>query len=402
MPLISVAPSRLPDGQANGFAFETGEMNQMVRAEYLDTFGFYQNLFGVYSYMRMNRKQKYILHQPKGTKLVWQPYTSCSYDSTGTLQMGRRELIPEFIAMNEKWCQDELLDSTYEHWMEAVANGDLILTDEGVAAFNLMMEELMANSVEGLRATLSAGRLYNVNTVNYSEDNTTTITDMFKKTHGSARGWVKLAYDLAKEKYDHLNVASFDDSDFEGEGDYTGDIVKLLENLKKAAPKPLRQLINHGGMIRGGGRSFMPLIGLSDSFFNAVVRYWNAESEKTATNRTRITRERIAAENSPTPQFVYYLDGILPIVPLQDVSAYDEYLKGRTHFAGIFGSGNIQMGHQFGVIPEVERDQIGLMVAKVTDPSRDNYGQYVVKSHAAVKAAIADPNYMVSTIGYTE
>lgn len=402
MPILKIAPSELPGGSPNGFSFDTAELNQIARAEYSDTFGFYQRLFNVFGYMRMNRKQEYIVHTPKGTPLMWQQYKSCSYDPTGSIDIGRRTLKPELIAMNEQFCHDEFLDSAYEHWVEANQGGEILLTPDGEQAFQLFLEEVMANATYGLRLSLTSGQLYDVNTVNYSNDNPATITDLFKKTHGTVRGLVKLMYDLAATQYGHMNVALFDDGDFDAQGDYTGDIVKLLDNLKAAAPKPLKQLINHGGTIRSGSRAFMPIIGVSDSFFNSVIEYYNNESEKVATNRTRIVQREINTGADGIPQFVYYLDGRLPIIPLSDVSGFDEYLAGRTHFASIFGSGNLQMGHNFGNIPQVEQDQIGMMVTRVTDTSRANFGTYDVKSHAAVKAAIADPNYVVGTIGYTE
>lgn len=401
MPERTISPNFLP-GQGQ-FFFTAKEINWFLRQMYADDFGFYQRLFRLYTYMPMNKKNKFIIHSPKGHPLMWQPYTSCSYSETGSLTVGRRELEPEPIYMKEGFCHDIIMDSCYEHMIQYAASGMVDLDAEAQEIFRQFIEEVLTNAAWGYRLTLTSGQLYDVNAVEFSADNTANITDLFKRTHGTARGWVKLLHDMSLDGYGHLDLNLTDSGDFDSLGFFTGSIVELLDALIKNAKKPFRSLINRGGIVQEGRLSFYPLVVLSDGYFQAVVDYYNAEASKIATNRMRITKRNFGGDNTPTPQSVYYLDDRLPIIPLSDVNGYDQYLKGTTQFAGIIASGNVQLGTSFGAIPEdIEDRDIGVMVEREDRISSDKYGRYTVLSHSLVKSALADPDYAVATIDYTE
>lgn len=145
-----------------------------------------------------------------------------------------------------------------------------------------------------------------------------------------------------------------------------------------------------------------PLLVVSDFYFNAIVDQYNFETVQTATNRTRIQTRDFGGEQSPTPQRVYYIDGRLPVIPLDDINGFDEFLKGDTHFMGIIASGNIQLGASFSSLPEdIENHDIGVSVTRNNDKTRNDYGKYTVLSHALSKVAIADPDYAVASITHT-
>lgn len=384
--------------------FTAAELNSLQRASYTDTFGFYQRLFNVFGYMQLNKKQKYVVHSPKGHPLVWQQWKACSYSETGSLTMNTRELIPDPIYLKERFCHDELLFSAYEHMLNWASSGQLGLDDEGTRLFNMLIEEFMANAAYGLRMTATAGDLYDVSTVPLSADNTATLNDLMARTHNTFKGWMKLSMDLAaNEGKGWMNLAITDDTEFDEVAGYQGNILDLLDTLKANARKPLRQLINRGGIVSEGRFTFLPLIVLSDSYFNAVVERYNFESDRVATNRVRLTMNTFGGENTPTPQRVFYLDGMLPIIPLQEINGFDTYLKGQTHGAYIVASGNIQLGSSFAGIPEnIENPNIGMMMARNEDITRDDFGKFSVLSHALTKVAIADPDYFVGTTTYTE
>lgn len=402
MATLKIAPNFVPD--SNLMYFMSQELNSLQRASYMDTFGFYQNLFGLFSYMGMNKKNKFIVHTPKGHPLVWQEWKACSYSETGSLTMNTRELIPDPIYMKERFCQDEMLGSAYEHMLQWAASGNLTLDPDGVNLLNMLMDELMANAAYGLRITATAGDLYDVSTIPTSAENTATLNDLFTRTHGTFKGWLKMSMELAaNEGKGWMNLAITDDTDFDEVAGYQGDILALLDTLKANARKPLRQLINRGGVIQQGRFSFLPLIVMSDSYFNAVIEQYNAESDKVATNRVRIVERVFGGENTATPQRVFYLDNMLPIIPLEEIQGFDTYLKGQTHFCGIIASGNIQIGSSYSALPEdIENNDIGMLIARNDDPTRDDFGKYSVLSHALAKVAIADPDYFVGTTTYTE
>ena len=122
--------------------------------------------------MQMNKKNKFIVHIPKGAPLMWQPYVSCSYDSTGSITIGRRELEPDPIYMKEQFCHDELMNSCYEHMIEYDTAGDVGLDAQGLQLFRTFLDELLANAAYGWRITAASGQLYDVNNVQFSPDNT--------------------------------------------------------------------------------------------------------------------------------------------------------------------------------------------------------------------------------------
>jgi len=333
---------------------------------------------------------------------MWQPYTSCSYSPTGSITIGTRELEPDPMYMKEMFCHDIFLESAYEHMIEYATSGNVDLTPEGTMIFNQLIDELLANAAYGFRITAATGQLYNVDSVSYSPENTANITDLFKRTHGTIKGWLKLAKDLAAAEYPWMDLPVVAPSDFDATGSFTGNILDLLDELKANARGPLRQLINRGGIVQQGRFSFYPLVLVSTSYFNAIVDRYNFESTQVATNRTRITMREFGGETSPTPQRVYYLDGMLPILPVDDVNGFDPYLAGDTHFCGIVASGNIQIGASFTSLPQdVENNDMGVLIARDNDPVSNSFGQYAVLSHALAKTAIADPNYFVGAITHT-
>lgn len=396
---LSIEPFYLP--QENAIAYSTSELNSIARNRYMDTFGYYQSVFNLFGYMRMTKKYKYQVHTIKGSPLVWQPLTNCSYEPTGSLSVGKKDITPDEVYMNEQFCHDELMDGCWEHFLNYTEGGDIELDPTGIAAFNLMTDELLANASLGHRLTLTSGQLYNVDTVAMNPAATAKQVDLFKRTHGTSRGWVKLFMDLSLSGYPWLNKALVNASDFDQFG-FTGDILALYDEMVDLARKPLRKLINHGGIIQDGRFGFFPLAVVSDSFFYAVKQKYLQIKASVATNEMRITKRRVEVPGMTHPVFVYYFDDMIPIIPLGEISGYDEYLAVDTHFFGLVASTNIQLGHNFGAVDlNIEGTNIGVMIAKQTDITQPNYGSYTWLSHGLMKAALGDPEYAIATIAST-
>jgi len=411
MSLLKIAPNFIPEN--NQMFFSSKDLNSFQRAEYQDTFGFYQQNFGLYSFMRLNRMYKYIVHTPKGTPLVWQSYNSCNYDETGSLTIGQRELTPDPVYMNEKFCHDVLLDSAYEHFLQWGGDGDIDLNEEGQKMLNALIAELMSNAAYGARLSLTGGQLFGNtaagvlgnNNINFDGAVTNNIKDLFYRTHPSVRGWVKLFVDMAASdsQFSHLNMSGILPTQFDSTANFLGDILDVYDQLRAGAPKPLQQLINRGGIIQAGRQSFTPLFVVSDSMYAALIDAYNRESGLAATNRPRIVPRDVSPAGSAAPSIVYYLDNRVPVVPLCEVNGFDEYLTGQTHFAGIIASGNIQLGTSFTSVPmNVENADVGMIIERDTSFSNNTYGRYTFASHALMKAALADHQYAVATVQYAQ
>jgi len=403
MDKLAILPDFLP-GQPNSFTFPHQKLNTIARAEYQDTFGVYQRLFNVFSYMQMNRRNKFVVHYPKGTPLVWQPYKACSYNHTGSMSLDSRELTPDPIYMKEKFCHDVLLDSCFEHLIQYPSSGEITLDATGVQLFNQLIDELLANAQLGFRISAVAGQMYDVDAVEFSESNTAELDALFQRVHNTIKGIIKISYDMARQDKPWLDAALVADTDFDETGTYVGgNPIEVVDALVKSkAQKPLRQLYNRGGVAQTGRFTFLPLIICSDGWYASFLEQYQTESEQTAVNRTRLSKRSIAAETSPTPTEVLYLDGRVPIIPLSEITGFDPYVKGNLNYLGVISSGNMQIGASFSQLPEnIEQQDIGVLVGRNENFHDDNYGSYTVLSHALAKTALADPNYAVGTINYT-
>lgn len=400
MSLLKVVPNFVPEN--NQFFFTSKELNSFQRAEYMDTFGFYQRLFNVFSYMRLDRMFKYTVHSIKGNPLKWQPYTSCSYNDAGSLSIGRRSITPCPAYLKESWCHDELFNSCYEQMVQFTEGGEVGLSAEGVMVFNQVIDEIMTNAALATRLLLTLGQVYDPTAVEFNSEVTAEIKDLFARTTTTCRGWVKLLQDLADEGKTWLNQPDILPTAEFTEADFTGSILDIYDALKSAAPKELRTLINSGGRISSQGQVFGANFIVSDSMLNAVVAGYNAQSVQVATNRPRITVREFGSENAPMPQRVYYIDQT-PVIPLADVSGYESYIKGTTHFAGIIASGNIQLGTNFAQLPQdIENNDIGMMVERSDRLDTGQYGNYNFLSHALFQVALGDPNYAVASIVHVD
>lgn len=380
----------------NKFFFPAKDLNAFQRDEFQDTWGFYQSMFGLYTYMRLNRNLKYVLHQLRGTPMVWQPHNSCTVTPTGSLRIGTQEIEPCRAVMKELFCQDELFDSVYETILEWSGAGALEMDEEFV---NQMLSELLANKAAGERLQLTMGNVFNVNTIDMNDENPQGVAvdynDLFQRTHITCTGWVKTLADLADAGYSHLNLEELlPEADFT-DGDYQGDILDLYDDLKANAQKPLKALINRGGIVGRNGVNYGAGFIVSDTIHAAVAEQYNTESVAIAQNRTRITREAITSGVTARPNMVYYIDGVVPVIPVSEINAYDHLLAGSTHFAGLIASGNIQLGSNFDEVNDIERGA-GMLVQKITDAESDNYGGYVFMSNGLFASAIADKDYAVA------
>ena len=396
MPLLQVQPTFVPtDGK---FFFGCSELNSFQRAKYQDDYGFWQNMFHMFSYMKLDHDLKYTVHSPKGAPFMWNLYNACSYTESGNISYQQRSVSPCKLYMKLKWCHDTMLDSCYKTMIKWDESGDIGLDSNGQAFFQLLVDEISAMGALGLRLLLTLGQLYDSTAAGFTGFESTVTNEiqaLFATATTGCRGWVKLLQDLAPQ-YPWLNVPGLLEAT--EETDFVVPILTVFDALKANAPKPLLALIDRGGfMDTGSGNPFKPLFVVSDSYYSAVVKGFNAQSVQLLQNQRRIERLDARPTNSLTPTFVYYIDGV-PVVPLADLSGYDQYVSGTLHFAGIIASGNIQLGSNFAPIYDIENQDVGMIIQRSTNIANNDYGTYHILSHALVQVALADPNYAVASI----
>lgn len=396
---VTIDPFFVP--RDNQIAFGTKDINTFQRATYADTWGSYQQAFGLYGYMKIDRMNKFIVHRPKGAPLMWQPLEACSYDPTRSLTVGKKELEPTKVYMNEEFCWDELFDSCFEHMIRYTEGGDVELDADATRIFDQLVNEMIANAQLGARASMVAGQLYDVNTVEFDANNPANINSLFQRTHGTVQGWLPLMADLAISDYAWLNTDDLTPDAFTVNG-YQGDVVDLFDSLKTQAPRQLQRLVNQGGVMSSNQFSFRPLFVVSPTIFSKLIQDYNAQRVQLAQNDPRITKMQMPISgNGLRHEFVYMIDDT-PVIPLDDICVFDDFVNADTHYAGIIASGNIQMGFSFaGDLGNIENQDIGIIIEQNTSITSGKYKQYGFLSHALMKVALADPNYAVGSLTST-
>lgn len=198
----------------------------------------------------------------------------------------------------------------------------------------------------------------------------------------------------------HLNCKALP-TQYNADGEFTGDILGVYDALKAKAKRPLKALINRGASIRvsGNTRATMPLFLVGDSEFAGIADAYEKEGNQIATNRHRITMREYTGGANGEPRYVYWIDNRVPVIPLSDINGFDPYIAAQTHFAGIVASGVLQIGASFRALPrQIESADIGFRVARNDDWSSDEYGIYTVGAHALEANTIADPSLAVMSI----
>jgi hypothetical protein len=380
--------------------FDSRELNAFTRPTYVDNFGFYQNAFGVYSYMGLDARRDFIVHKPKGIPLMWQARNSCSVDPTKNVVVRSEKIRPERGYLHTTFCQDQMFDSCFEHLIKYSNGAYPELDAQGNAIISSILDELNANMNLASRFILTLGQLFDPSTANFDPNQPVGIADLFQRTTTAVRGWVPLFAALADEGEAHLNIQNLIPNDFIQDcKNWSGSILDIYDQLECQAPKPLQNLINNGGQVRSnttGGDIFRPLFLVSGELHNALVREYRTQSAQIAQNNPRISKERVTSANGSVG-VMYYIDDV-PVVRLDDINGYDQFLTSQTHFAGIVASGNIQLGMAYDAMPnDIENTNAGLMIQMNTNASTGSYGDYNVLAWNLFQVALADSNFAVAT-----
>lgn len=396
--LLKVAPQFLQRGSGD-FFISPDTLTAVARNEYLDTFDEYQRLFGIYSYMQLNQKLKYEVITPKAHPFGWVQGNGCACTPSKLLMDFRKELTPTEMCFATRFCWDAIINSAYEHLLNYRSSGETTLNDEGIRLFNTMIDELIPNINMGLRYALTLGNLYNFAQVSTVNDNGAEIATALRTTYSSAiTGWMQSAALAADAGKAHMRYNGMFDNKIE-DGIYTGNpVTELYDVLRRNAPREMRHLINTGATTRRG-QNFTAMFVVSSSVYSSVVEYYNTIADSPMQNRVRVTVQEIPRGAGQLPFKIYYIDNT-PVVPLSDVCAWDGYLEGETHFAGLISSGNIQLGTSFGSIPSYTNNSAGLIIARDDNAASDTYGTYAIRSATLGATAIADTNYFTAAFDY--
>jgi hypothetical protein len=377
--------------------FETTKLNALVSAEYYDNFDVYQRLFQMYSWMTMNDEHEFVMHYMHGNSLVWQPHKSCAWDPVGKVTMGQRTITPCPAKVNQQFCYDEYMDSSFKTWLNWSTGGPAIgFKPAGIAATNMLTRSLVENATRGYLATLVAGKLHNVDTVVFNPATPTDIRSAFVKTASTCRGWIPLLRAMSQEAgLAHLDTLPISSSDISNDGKkYTGNILTVYDALVEQAPQRLQDAIIEGGIpgFDGAAQTLM-LVALPE--YRAIYNQMLAQKNQAVQNDPRITVREFPSAPGQTPIQVYYIDKTA-IIPVNQTGVYDQYLPGTSHFAYLTVSGNVQLGGNFANIPRSRDGNVAIMIQQSQDA--EDYGMYKMLAHSLMSSAINDVDYI--TGGY--
>lgn len=386
--------------------FETDKLNALLEQEYNDKFGFYQSNFGVYNYMPMTRNMTYRMVYPEGTPLLFQPHNSCAWTPTGTLSYGVDEISPCKAKINEQRCYDENLDGLFADLLRWGGGPTVQMSDAGRAANDALVRTMLKNATLGARLTLSCGQLHDPDVVTFEDGISARIEDAFRKTAQTCKGWIQLLKERASETgLGHLDGGYIDATDISTDGTSyvgttSGDAVALYDEIFAAAPQPLTDAVIEGG-YGGFGSMFMPLFLVSPSIYRAVDAAWKAQKETATMNEPRISRRpyTFQTERGPRTLYTYFIDDTA-VVPISEVSYFDRYVTGTSHFAYLTVSGVIQLGASFGSLPVVNEADIAVMIQ--LSENAEDYGTYKFLAHSLFATAINDTDYIAGDYLYAE
>lgn len=395
-----IEPTFRDIGSGQILEFTVGAINALADTEFNSHVGFYQQQMGIYSYMRMTHYGDYIIHYPKGNPLLLQPHNSCAWTPQGQFNFGQKTISGSRAKINVEDCYDEYFGSTFERFLEWGGNPNASMNAAGVQAMNMMARHVAEQATLGTRAALTGGGLFS-GTEAFLEGTPRHIIDAFIRTVGTSRGWIQYARALASDnadKYGHMNN-NLIGTNVSADGlTYTGDVLALFDSRVNAAPRKLSRAIKRGG--RGGfGGTNMPVWLVSSSVADAVYKAYLDQSTAVATNRPRITTQEFQVANGrggTSPLLVYYIDRVA-VVPVEEVEVFADYLTGTPHFDYLTLTGVIQLGGNFGSIPEIGSNNVAIRVQR-SDRNED-LGKITYLSHMLLATAFNDTDYIAG--GYT-
>ncbi len=391
--------------------FETGSLNTLMEAEYNDKMGFYQQTFGVYSYMTLNQDMEFVIHYPEGTPFLWQSHLNCAWTPTGTLIMNQQTLTPCKVKINEQKCYDEYFNSAYKSWMEWRTNGTTVgFNAGGQRAQDLFTRTIVKNASMGARLTLSSGQLFDLSDANTTlNDNVgIRIDDAFRRTSTACKGWIQLCKELGQEtETTHLNNDLIRAADISSDGtSWVGDGGRTVLDLydeymsDSSTPQPLKDAVIEGG-VGGFGNTFYALFLVSQSLHRGMHDAYIAQKTTAMVNEPRIERRSFTYQTNRGPReiFVFFIDGVTAVIPISETSQYTQYLTGTAHFAYLCISGVIQLGASFGDLPVVNVSEVAVLAQMSEDA--ENYGTMKFLAHALMATAINDTRYIAGDYVYT-
>lgn len=387
----------------NMVTFNTTAINSLMDVEYNSNFGFFQQAFNMYGYMRLNEDMKYVIHYVEGYPYLWQPHQNCAWTPLGNFEWNNLEIEPCKSMIQIENCFDENYNSIFKAFHAWSTGATVGMSGAGIKATNMFVRSVLANATEGNRLMVTAGKLFDLNTVVANTGLKTSIEQAFRKTANTCRGWMELCRTTAQTIGNgHLDQSALFIQAGGGQNistdgtKFIGSVVALYDSLRAGAKPALRSAIINGG-IGSSGRAFFPMMIVSPTIQERAYDEWLAIKSSPVVNEMRLGVQKISAANQTVQ--VMYIDDLVPLIPIYDVDYYDRLLTGTSHFAYVTISGTIQIGSNFANIPRIGGAEVAIAIQQKTD--LDELGRTLFLSHNLSAVALKDKDFISGAYKYT-
>lgn len=368
--------------------FATDKVNAFQSAAYMGTFGFYQQMFGVYGYMKLTKYLKYIVYYPTGSPLLWQAHNSCTWTETNTLGFGSLEIDPIRTKINEALCTVDTTTEVLRAFNDWNGDATTSLSAEGILMTNELTKTMIANATIGAQAQLVAGKVLAAESV--SSGTSTALTTAFGYTKNVVTGYVKAAITAGGNLNDTTNLITAGDIT---SGVYTGDVLDLYDAYVTNANAKLKMAIQIGAQFNAvTGHATYPLWIVSESIFNAVYAKYEELKSSPMQNEVRIKAVTTTYQGA---EMTYYKIGNTVVVPEFAATAFTAVTDKKIHFAYLTLSGVIQFGCSFASIPELDSQNVAIRVQQ--GQRNEDFGRITFLAHALQAAAINDADYITGS-----
>ena len=154
--------------------------------------------------------------------------------------------------LNLEFCNDEFYNSVFRSFHAWNTGATVGLSAAGQSALTALTNAIVKSATVGNRMMLTAGQLFDPETVAIVTGTPTNVEEAFKKTVGTCRGWIELLISLEAgdpTKYAHLNLDSLFIQSGGGQNiatngqTFTGSVVALYDAIFAAATNDLQEAL---------------------------------------------------------------------------------------------------------------------------------------------------------------
>ena len=368
--------------------------NWVFRNETISDLGHYQSKYNILEFLPMNQDKEFNLHTIMGDPLLWQADDgSCSVTPMGGQRWKKTSISPSKLRAFMKICVGkELYETMFRAMMKWEKSGRQN-TAEFLKVLNPIIKEDQVQLAQSLIATALLGSLFDYGSIGFSGNATPQNQSDFEKQANAFNGILnQVKTSTVNTMYDET-ILPDTILDQAAAGIDISDVANKLFNV---ADPELQRLIARGQLRDGRGGTVRPVLIVSSNFFGDLFNKAKDVADLSLQNSS-IFREITVVEDGNVGHEYRWRN--VPIVPLDELCIYDQYLNSRFYFAAFTSTRNIQIGTNFGKFDRIEQTSVGATYQRIADDDIDggDAGAIYRDTHALLAADIANEKLFTST-----